>query len=288
MDGLVVVVSGLLPFNSGKTFFTLALASRLKSLGYSTVVAKPVSAHSLWDQYEYFVDSLKLGVLVGEDVIRYMNAGLVSNVDLQNPVDILTAPHDLMKHPSLDSYYTSLSSVIDQAVLVRVSAGGRRDYYVVKENVSMLSEQLAGEVQEMTSRLKVSAEVDKVWLYSKLTSREVDNAVTESVTELTSRHDLVLCESFSNSLLPVFGLRKLATHMIVVTPSRALAYGTSKTSAYMSGLNPAKIEASTLVALLKPDLTLRVKPGLTPDTIIYEEEVNRLLDLLNTPLRRAL
>ncbi|MEM2004531.1 MAG: hypothetical protein QW705_04390 [Zestosphaera sp.] len=286
MGGLVAI-SGLLPFNSGKTFFTLALVSYLRRLGYSVAVAKPVSAHSIWDQYEYFVESRRLGLLVGEDVVKYMRAGFISDVDVQNPIDVLTAPHDVMKHPSLDSYYASLSSVIDQAVLVRVSASDRRDYYVVEENVGRLSEHLESEVRELISRIRAGVKVDRAWLYSKLTSREVDTAVTESIGKLTRGHDLVFCESFSNALLPTFGLKNLVTHIVVVAPSRALAYGVTKTAAYMSGLNHLRMEASTLVALLKPDLVLKVKPGLTPEAIIDEEEGNKLLDLLSTLSKRS-
>ncbi len=276
--GALVLVSGLLPFNSGKTFFTMALASYLRDLGYSVTVAKPVSAHSLWDQYEYFLESLKLGVLVGEDVIKYMRANLVNDVDIQNPIDILTAPHDVMKHPSLDSYYTALTSVIEQAVLVRISVDEVRNHYVIGENLSKLEERVAREVMNLAMKLGVSAEADRRWLYSKLTSNEVDSLVTESLRRLALRHDAVLCESFSNSLLPVFGVSKIATHIVVVTPTRALVYGIRKTSTYLGTINRLKAESSIIVMLFKPDLTLRVKPSLTPEESLDEAELRKLLN----------
>ncbi|MEM2020893.1 MAG: hypothetical protein QXP80_01535 [Zestosphaera sp.] len=285
--GSLVLVSGLLPFNSGKTFFTMALASYLRDLGYSVTVAKPVSAHSIWDQYEYFLESLKLGVLVGEDVIKYMRADLIDDVDTQNPVDILTAPHDVMKHPSLDSYYTALTSVIEQAVLVRISVGEVRNHYVIGENLNKLEEHVAGEVRNLVVKLGVSTEADRGWLYSKLTSNEVDSLITESLRRLALKHAVVLCESFSNALFPVFGVSKMATHIVVVTPTRALIYGVKKTSTYLGTINRLKAESSIIVMLFKPDLILRIKPSLTPEGSLVETELRKLLNEFFTVQRRG-
>lgn len=285
--GSLVLVSGLLPFNSGKTFFTMALASYLRDLGYSVTVAKPVSAHSIWDQYEYFLESLKLGVLVGEDVIKYMRADLIDDVDTQNPVDILTAPHDVMKHPSLDSYYTALTSVIEQAVLVRISVGEVRNHYVIGENLNKLEEHVAGEVRNLVVKLGVSTEADRGWLYSKLTSNEVDSLITESLRRLALKHAVVLCESFSNALFPVFGVSKMATHIVVVTPTRALIYGVKKTSTYLGTINRLKAESSIIVMLFKPDLILRIKPSLTPEGSLDETELRKLLNEFFTVQRRG-
>lgn len=279
MRGLVVV-SGLLPYNSGKTFFTLALADYLRSLGYSVGVVKPVAAHSLWEQYEYFLESRKLGVLVGEDVAKYVKTGFIQDIDLQNPVDVMTAPHDLMKHSSLDSYLTSLTSVIDQAVLVRVSSSNQRNYYVIKNNLSKLSDHLISEIKEFTDSLGKVEEVDNAWLYSKLMSREIDALLTESTNKVLSKHDVTLCESFSNALLPTFGLRTLVKHVVVVSPSKALVYGPSKVTTYLRALDRLRAETLFLVMLLKPDMVLSIKPSLTYSNILKEEEARKLEDFL--------
>lgn len=273
-------MSGLLPYNSGKTFFTLALADYLRGLGYSVGVVKPVAAHSFWEQYEYFLESRKLGVLVGEDVVKYVKAGFIYDVDLQNPVDVMTAPHDLMKHPSLDSYLTSLTSLVDQAVLVRVSSLRQRNYYVVTNNLSRLSDHLASEVREFAGSLGRVEEVDNVWLYSKLVSREIDSIITGSTNSVLSRHDVTLCESFSNALIPAFGLRTLVKHVVVVTPSKALVYGPSKVGAYLSALDKTRAETLFLVMLFKPDMVLSVRPSLTHSGVLEEEEAKKLENFL--------
>lgn len=278
----LIVVSGLLPYSSGKTFFTLALADYLRKLGYSVSVVKPVAAHSFWEQYEYFLESRRLGVLVGEDAVKYIKAGFIYDVDLQNPVDVMTAPHDLMKHPSLDSYLTSLTSLVDQAVLARISLARQRNYYVIANNLSRLSDHLANEVREFAGSLGKVEEVDSLWLYNKLTSREVDNLIAESIDSVISRHDVTLCESFSNALLPVLGLRTLVKHLIVVTPSRALVYGPDKVITYLSALDRLRAEASFLVMLFKPDIVLSVKPGITHSEVLEGEEARKLVDFLLT------
>jgi predicted P-loop ATPase/GTPase len=277
---VLVVVSGLLPFNSGKTFFTLALAEYLRKSGYSVGVVKPVAAHSFWEQYEYFVESRGLGVLVGEDVVKYVRAGLIQDIDLQNPVDVMTAPHDLMKHPSLDSYLTSLTSLIDQAVLVRVSSLKQRNYYLVRENLERVGDHLANEIRGFASGLGRVDEVDRSWLYNKLVSKEIDSLIVESVSSVMSRHDVTLCESFSNALLPALGLRTLAKHVIVVTPSKALAYGPGKVTTYLNALNRLRSETSFLVMLFKPDTVLSIKPSTKYGEIIEAEEAEKLKNLI--------
>lgn len=280
--GSLVVVSGLLPYNSGKTFFTLALADYLRRLGYSVGVVKPVAAHSFWEQYEYFLESRRLGVLVGEDVVKYVKNGFIYDIDLQNPVDVMTAPHDLMKHPSLDSYLTSLTSLIDQAILVRISSAGQRRYYIITSNLSKLSEHLVSVVTEFASSLGKAEEVDNLWLYNKLMSREVDTLITESTNSVLSRHDVTLCESFSNALLPAFGLRTLVKHVLVVTPSRALVYGPGKVTTYLSVLDRLRAETSFLVMLFKPDMSLSIKPSTTYSGVLDEGEARKLVDFLLT------
>jgi len=277
---VLVVISGLLPFNSGKTFFTLALAEYLRKSGYSVGVVKPVAAHSFWEQYEYFVESRGLGVLVGEDVVKYVRAGLIQDIDLQNPVDVMTAPHDLMKHPSLDSYLTSLTSLIDQAVLVRVSSLKQRNYYLVRENLERVGDHLANEIRGFASGLGRVDEVDRSWLYNKLVSKEIDSLIVESVSSVMSRHDVTLCESFSNALLPALGLRTLAKHVIVVTPSKALAYGPEKVTTYLNALNRLRSETSFLVMLFKPDTLLSIKPSTKYGEIIEAEEAEKLKNLI--------
>ncbi|MEO3993185.1 MAG: hypothetical protein QN229_02590 [Desulfurococcaceae archaeon TW002] len=282
----LVVISGLLPYNSGKTFFTLALADYLRRLGYSVGVVKPVAAHSFWEQYEYFLESRELGVLVGEDIVRYARAGFIYDIDSQNPVDIMTAPHDLMKHPSLDSYLTSLTSLMDQVVLARVSSGKRRNYYLITNNLSRLSNHLANEVKEFASSLGGAEEVDNLWLYNKLVSREIDSLITESTNTIISRHDVILCESFSNALLPTLGLRNLVKHVIVVTPSRALVYGPGKVTTYLSAIDRLRTETSFLVMLFKPDMILSIKPSTTYSEVLEEEEASKLVNyLLTTEIR---
>ncbi|MEM2039674.1 MAG: hypothetical protein QXN79_04160 [Zestosphaera sp.] len=279
MGGLVVV-SGLLPYNSGKTFFTLALAEYLSRLGYSVGVVKPVAAHSFWEQYEYFLESRKLGVLVGEDVVKYVKAGFIYDIDLQNPVDVMTAPHDLMKHPSLDSYLTSLASLIDQAVLVRVSSARQRNYYLITNNLSKLSDYLADEVVKFAGGLGKTEEVDSLWLYNKLTSKDIDVLVAESTNSIISRHDVTLCESFSSALLPALGLRKFVKHVIVVAPSRALVYGPSKVTTYLSALDRLRAETSFLVMLFKPDMVLSVRPDVKYSGVLEVGEARKLVDFL--------
>ncbi|MCD6324596.1 MAG: ATPase, partial [Desulfurococcales archaeon] len=121
--GRVVVVSGLLPYDSGKTYVTTSLAKALRTAGFKVSVFKPVAAHSAWFQHEAFEESVALGVLVGEDVLNYLREGLIDDVDKQNPIDILTAPPSMQAFPTLATYLAAIESGVRQAVIARVSIG---------------------------------------------------------------------------------------------------------------------------------------------------------------------
>ncbi len=253
-----ILVSGLLPYNSGKTYFTASLARGLKSVGLSVSVYKPVSAHSVWYQFKSFMESLRLGVLVGEDVLNYMKLGLIKDPDVQNPIDILTAVPDISKYSSIDEYLKVLEDAISQAVLVRISHGIRR-YFIIHDTLNYLNEYLRNQVLESVRALGHASRVSKLWLLNYLMSKEVDNILISSFSKIASLSDVILIESFSNALIPTAALSAFINALAIVAPGKALIFSGSKLRSYLSTVKSLiELDSRRFLKFFKPDLEVNI------------------------------
>lgn len=92
-----ILISGLLVYDSGKTWLAISLAKRLKGYGHRVGIYKPIAGHNAWTQYKTVVISKKLGILVGEDVFNYISIlGMGKEIiPFMNPIDILLAPPEV-------------------------------------------------------------------------------------------------------------------------------------------------------------------------------------------------
>ncbi len=253
MGGTTILVTGLLPHDSGKTTFTLMLSRALRDEGLKVAAMKPIAAHSAWYQPWSLAESMKLGVLVGGDVVKYLREGLISNPDIQNPVDILTAPPDPTTFPSASAYLNVVESLQNQVVMARLSIHGRT-YYVVPEVIERLPRTLKTSLKPLLSIMRPSTKVGSKWLITKLMSPEVGTYVLAAAMRLRDSSDVLIVESFNNALIPVVGLENLVKVVIVVAPGKAMVFNGSKLRAYLSGTPRYLWEVtSNFVNVARPD-----------------------------------
>jgi len=279
----VVLVSGLLPYESGKTYFTASLARALKTLGYEVTVYKPVAAHSIWYQIKSFRDSLKLGILVGEDVLKYISIGLIKDPDLQNPIDILTAVPDIARFTSVDMYLSTIESALAQAVLVRISSTTRK-YFLIEDVLRNLTSNVRNEIMKALDIFSPVSRVSSSWLNTYLSSGEADAIIRQSINVLLSMSEVVLVESFSNALLPAMSLMPYINVAVIVTPGRAMMYSGNKLSSYVSAIRSVnELESKFFARLIRPDALIEVSlsegwppPPLEPEVV---EQVIRFLSI---------
>jgi len=257
--GRAILVSGLLPHDSGKTYFTASLALGIKSLGYSVKVFKPVAAHNLWYQYRVFRESVRLGVLVGEDVVKYMRLGLVENPDVQNPVDILTGVPDVDSFASIDMYLATLEDAVAQAVLVRLSYGVRR-YFLVEDSYRALPPHVREVVDEAVEVFGPATRVGRAWIANTLMSRGVDTALLTATRNLTGKVDFLLIESFNNALTPSASIAQLVDRLVIVAPGKALIYPGNKLRSYITAARSVmELVSRSFARLFRPEYSINVE-----------------------------
>ena len=256
---MTVLISGLLPYESGKTYFAVSLARGIKSLGLSVIAFKPVAAHSIWYQYKVFAESIRLGILVGEDVLNYMRLGLIANPDVQNPIDILTAVPDVSKYSSVDEYLRVLEDVTSQALLIRISYGGLRRYLLVREVFEKLNDYLRNEIKNALNVFSPVSQVSRLWLINYLMSKEVDNVILNSFSGIKDSADVVIIESFSNALIPSTSLAPYVNTLIIVTPGKALIFSGMKLRSYISAIRSlADLESRRFMKIFRPDAEVTI------------------------------
>ncbi len=216
----VWLITGLLQYESGKTWLTIAFAKNLIERGYMVRLYKPVAGHSAWYQFKTLVDSIKYRVLVGEDVVKYRDyLGVKQDFELLNPIDILSAPPSPTRYRSIAEYLAALEVLAEQIVMVRLSdpIEGLSKYYIVEGSINKLVEGLREWIYKLKtlfnpSRIGVEDLLDEI--YSPSTS----TILYKTLKVLAEDSDILLVESFNDAAIPFYELLDLVEKTFMVTP----------------------------------------------------------------------
>jgi len=258
----VALVSGLVPYDSGKTWFTLGAALAARERGLRVSVFKPVAAHNLWYSPLTVRRSLELGALVGNDVLRYAEWGLVGDVRLSNPVAIATVPPDPGRYPSIEGYMEDFGDVSRIAVLSRVyeCKSGRQAHYVHAENLSRAGERARRLVERMGKALAAEPR-SFADLAGYLGSPRAAENLNECLERLRADSDVVFVESFSDAITPYGGLLEAVDLVVIVAPGVAYVYrdvGSLRRAAQeaVERLGPAGYRSLHVFRSARPDLSI--------------------------------
>lgn len=274
----MILITGALPENSGKTTFAEVLVSEAKQSGVDVGVSKPFCSSSGWYHYEVIEKSRELGFLVGRDILRLHTAAESRDeIEIENPVASLAIPPDPEK---LEWNFSQYRFSINQLVLMRVS-DERTHHFLVSQNLELLSETLREEVEKLLKSLRGDVEEMEVEMIDDVLQRARDIS-ERALRTLKKRHELLIVESFSNVAAP----NKESTEadlVIGVFPGKAIVYEGEKYRKAMEILldfrEPWQINLENLMELLKPLKTIELKPKELGNRGIFEELRNEFLNL---------
>lgn len=222
----LILVSGLIPYDSGKTWFTLSTALTAKRNGLNVSVYKPVAGHSLWYSPGTIAKTLKYRLLVGNDISLYYEAGLVGNIIESNPVALATCPPDPLNYSNVEVYMQDIEELTKTLVLSRISSC--RDYsvkhYIHPENLNKTTMKVMKSIREVA--VKLDAQVKPLnEILEKLYSREIEEELDLCLDKLVGKSELVFIESFNDAIVPYTRLlRRDIDVLVLVAPSRILVY----------------------------------------------------------------
>jgi len=216
--GRVVLVTGLLPYDSGKTWVSIGLVRALRSLGVKACYAKPVAGHNAWSQFPTVLKSLEYGILVGEDA-SIATELLGGDLRTVNPVDLLLVPHDPESYPSLRDYYEHVEEQVGHVVLARFSScrGGGDRHLFVRENYSRILPSMRSWIDRLVEALRAE-ETTMDELLRLLKSRGTEEELLACLSKLREGHEVVVVESFNNAALPFAGLLNHVDLPLLVAP----------------------------------------------------------------------
>lgn len=210
-----ILVNGLLSFESGKTTFTLFLLRELKNSGLNVMPLKPVAGHNAWYSYNTLIRSQELGILVGNDALKYYDE---THIDIRkiNPFAVLFAPADLeYLQYNIDYYNLLMNSGFP--VLVRISCE-KDEYYgvnyhgIVPKSLSRALDQLFGQFSpRIISLNEIREMIDSSWKIADLCMAKTFNS-----------DEVLLIESYNDAASPT-SLSIYVDVVFAVAPGKAFA-----------------------------------------------------------------
>ncbi|AFL66498.1 ATPase [Desulfurococcus amylolyticus] len=279
-----LLVTGLLPHDSGKTIIALNLSKAL-SKSLRVFYFKPIAGHNGWYQAETVKHSLEAGILVGHDAYTAARElGLLDRVRLVNPVDLLTMPPDPLKYiKSIRLYLGILADVASQTVLMRISRPleGVDEYFIVRENARRLNKValtvLEGLIERFSARGNVVFHDADPGLIMKLFSNREALNWLNNIYGLLSEYDVVVTESYNNAATPIEA--SLDSDLVLVTaPTRLLIYRGTRyrqgIEAFSMGRPPWLVDVGGIVEVLGEPLKTMDIP------YVDTSEFNNFIDLL--------
>lgn len=257
-----ILVSGLLPFDSGKTWFTLSLFKTLTATGAKAVPYKPVAAHNIWYSAITVKHSVRLKLLVGNDAYAYFRETGESPA-LLNPVALAVAPLDPSNYGfNMEKYLEDSALFLPQLVMARIShyPYTQIEHYIIQENVEKTVTEARRVLELLKKKLQATARSLKE-ISEMLVSRRIDQIVASALNSLLEKYDVILLESFNDALLPSIGLIENVDQIIIVAPGKAFLYDTSTTKNILQHIaknldNPAYLVTSRLLPKFKPEKTI--------------------------------
>ncbi len=269
---MIILIVGLLRYDSGKTTWALELIEAFKNVGLKPYPYKPIGAHNAWYQYETLVNSIRLGRLVGEDAYRLASAaGLVDQVEILSPVDILSAPLDPEKFmaTSMKRYVEELSFLETQAILARTTVVDdtwrpRSVHYLITENLDRIISSLKDDVMMFLKKIKTFVEINRDEFLSLISSPKLYESLAKIQNMLKRKTNLLIIESYNNAALPTPSAIE-SDYVFVVAPGKVFMY---KGSDYAKAINvygslstPLSIDVPSIMNLLKkPILVFNWRP----------------------------
>lgn|GEM_PF-206733 len=290
----VLLVSGLLTHDSGKTWFSVGLAKYLVRSGFRVSMYKPVAAHNAWTQYFTIVKSRELKLLVGSDVLTYLNSELVDVNDLPivNPVDLLLAPPDIINYlrrgrEYVYEYLNDLTNQFIQVVIARVTSCITKTYEHLRidSNLSNVVSSLREDLIELSRCLRARS-VDIKELINLLSSQAIESNLSNCLKILSDSKDVVVVESFNDAITPYTSLLDAVDLIALVSYGRVLLINDvgSVKELISKGFVDRGYEilrSSNILKELKPSFTFEIKPSLNIKRYddVFRVIVNELISI---------
>jgi len=223
VQGLKVLVIGLLEENSGKTTIASSLTSYLNSDGFDAVAFKPIGATEIWTNPLVLKESKKRKMVVtGDSLLLHRASSEKEPINIINPFGGLLVPLILEKFATLNSFKAYQSSVSSRLALSRLTLcrGEVKNLHLINENsLRKTAENIEYEIYEIVTYAENPVKVDEDYLV-ELLSGGATSEIDACLNYLEERHETVVIESNSDVASPT---RKCLESDVVILASPGFA-----------------------------------------------------------------
>lgn len=257
----ILLVSGLLPYDSGKTRFSISFIKRMKERGIEFAPYKPVSAHSIYTQAWSFEESVRRGYLVGGDALLYEKELGLSEESLlrMNPIDLLLSPLKPPNKPGPDKlkeYLKDMENQLKMTALIRITGceSGDARYFLLEENIENSPKSMKEKIIEFADRVG-ARKVGLDEAFGELASSSVNKNLDRCLESIKDEKKNVLIESFSNSIYPYFSVLNKANALVIVAPGKAYLYNDTepvREAIYSGKISTQYPESHFLLSYVEP------------------------------------
>jgi predicted P-loop ATPase/GTPase len=229
----VILVAGLLEYNSGKTSFAKGMINFFEQeLSLKTAPFKPLSSNSLFYHYKEIMEHVeKYNQFLSLDIVDLLSCSS-SKIDptIANPVHRLNTqalPYEFFKEGSIKTFYNRyLSSVtLTQRFSICDTSNGCNSIFLVNEPI--YGNQKFWNDLSLTDKIIKQAKDVRTYKneqeYFSLNSQFYADATESAFKQIKEKSQIIVIESFNNSAHPAWCIRE-SNAVVIVGPGSVFIY----------------------------------------------------------------
>ncbi|BCU67681.1 hypothetical protein HS7_11180 [Sulfolobales archaeon HS-7] len=260
-----VLITGLLPQDSGKTTMGINLIRAFKEVGIRMFPYKPVAGFNGWYSYEYLIRGVNMGIIAGGDAFKYYDE---TGEDIRkiNPFTLLTLPLDLEKADFRNVFFENKEGIV-HALLRAESCTNAEGYYLAKE-YQFSSEGLISIINGFLARRG----------FNLISENQIITMIDDSVNSTnncTPQDDNIIIESYNDAAAPNWESLKV-DFTLAVSPGKSFLISGEEYSMAVKALTFSRLMMKTIkvVGVVRPMKSFSLSPHNFEN---YREIVNWLL-----------
>ncbi len=289
-----ILVTGLLPHDSGKTWASAIFLHALRSNNINAAYVKPIGATELWRDYKYYMESLKRGVIVSGDALKIASIAkdLGNIIEIVNPAGFYTIPLDPQNYRWKVRDYLDDSQIVSNVIFIGRLTNCKYSkpesvHILVKDNLLNTTPVLRQFIRQTLEHIRPQPVVISRGELVPILVDEAPVAADTCIDFLEKKYEALVIESYNNVSTPTMGSLN-ATIVAVVAPGRINLYRGEDYRRAINFFSPWRKTGSLLVGdivkLIKPIHSIETLP--VKDPLSLDESHKELIDKVSSILVR--
>ncbi len=241
----IILVNGILDYNSGKTSFISFYTSILTKNGISVLPFKPLSGHSFYFQFENTLNNVTQGNIISQDIQKLLASIKESSTKTPLPVEIHNPSHVLFGEKAISPYFDqemprSYFSLRTRSVplmqrFTSLKNGEKHNEYLIRDDLEKLVPRLVinrsifNQIYQNASKKEIQSK--KTLPITNPFSKILQDSISSCYEKINQQNsDIVIIEGFNNAIFPpsIFTNYNQIDLVLAVAPGSLILCDTTK------------------------------------------------------------